>query len=109
MKNKASLFRYLYNRRAGDREHDALLAHYKHTRAHTHLSSETVFKHITRNSHFVYGNDKVIVDLLAHGRVKLVRRMGLNKVSDPGCRSLQRAICPTPHEIQVARDFAHLR
>jgi hypothetical protein len=44
MKNKASLFRYLYNRRAGDREHDALLAHYKHTRAHTHLSSETVFK-----------------------------------------------------------------
>jgi 16S rRNA C1402 (ribose-2'-O) methylase RsmI len=111
MKNKASLFRYLYNRRAGDREHDALLAHYFiSTRVHTRICQvRPCSKHITRNSHFVYGNDKVIVDLLAHGRVKLVRRMGPNKVSDPGCRSLQRAICPTPHEIQVARDFAHLR
>jgi hypothetical protein len=35
--------------------------------------------------------------------------MGPNKVPDPGRRSLQRAICPTPDEIQVARDFAHLQ
>jgi hypothetical protein len=35
--------------------------------------------------------------------------MGSNKVSDPRCVSLQRAICPTPDEIQVARDFAQLQ
>jgi hypothetical protein len=35
--------------------------------------------------------------------------MGTNKVSNPGCVSLQRAICPTPDEIQVARDFAQLQ
>jgi hypothetical protein len=46
MKNKASLFRYPYNRRAGGREHGALLAHYKHTRAHTHFPSETVFRRL---------------------------------------------------------------
>jgi hypothetical protein len=82
--------------------------HYKQ-RVHRHLSSKTVFRALDQNSRFVYGNNKVIVDLLVHGRVKLVRGMGANKVSDPGCHSLQRAICPTPDEIQVAKDFAHLR
>ena len=59
--------------------------------------------------HFIYSHDEVIVDLLAHGRVKLVGRMRPNKVPDPGRRSLQRAICPTPDEVQVARDLLQFR
>jgi len=111
MKNKENLCRYLYNSRAGDREHDALLVHCNHTHAHTQLSGETVSESEDRmtDSHFIYGNNKVIVNLLAHGRIKLVRRVRSNIVSDPGRRSFQRTVCPAPDEIEVARDFALLR
>lgn len=60
-------------------------------------------------SHFINSDHKVVVDLLAHGRVKPVRRVGPNKVANPGRGSLQRTVRPTPDEIQVARDFALLR
>jgi len=57
---------------------------------------------------FIYGHDKVIVDLLAHGGVKFVRGVGPNKVSDPGRGRLQGAIRATPDKVEVTRDFALL-
>jgi hypothetical protein len=101
--------RYPHSLRAGGQEQDALLVHYKQMRVRAHWLSKTVTEDMTKNPHFIYGHDKVVVNLLGHGRVKLVRRMGPNKVSDPGRRSLQRPIRPTPDEIQIARNFVLLQ
>lgn len=61
------------------------------------------------DSHFVYGYDEVIVDLLGNDRIKFIRRMGSNKVACPGSWRLKCAAGATPDEAKVARDLAQFR